>query len=119
MQTRHNIFLEKLDIIYSRLDKEIKNNIEKNSLIFDNLKNNINSPLADISFNKSRLKVLHNDLDKIINNKQKYSKESLAKFFRLLHSNSLVSNLQKGYSILTFGNKIIKNSNSLKNEDKV
>ena len=62
---------------------------------------------------------MHNDLDKIINNKQKYSKESLAKFFRLLHSNSLVSNLQKGYSILTFGNKIIKNSNSLKNEDKV
>ena len=36
-----------------------------------------------------------------------------------MHSNSLSSNLKKGYSILTINNKIIKNTNSLKQKDSI
>ena len=36
-----------------------------------------------------------------------------------MHSNSLASNLKKGYSILTINNKIIKNSKSVQVENKV
>ena len=114
-----NIFSEKLDTIYSRLDKEISNNIEKNFIIFNNFKNNISPPYSDIVFKKSRLEALSNDIDKIMNNKKKYSKESLIKLNRLIEANSLSSNLKKGYSILTIDNKIIKNSNSLKYKDNV
>ena len=112
-----NIFSEKLDIIYFRLNKEIKNNIEKNIIIFNNLKNNINPPLSDINYKKSRLKDLYNDIDRIIRDKQKHSKENLTKLSRLMHSNSLSSNLMKGYSILTINNKIIKSSISTKEKD--
>ena len=112
-------FSDKLDLIYSKLDKEIKNNIEKNYIIFVNLKNNINPPSSDINFKKSRLKVLYNDIDRIITYRQKYSNESLNKLTRLMDSNSLVSNLKKGYSILTIDNKIIKNSNAIKREDEI
>ena len=114
-----NIFSEKLETIYSRLDKEISNNIEKNFIIFNNFKNNISPPYSDIVFKKSRLEALSNDIDKIMNNKKKYSKESLIKLNRLIEANSLSSNLKKGYSILTIDNKIIKNSNSLKHKDNV
>ena len=62
---------------------------------------------------------MSNDIDKIMNNKKKYSKESLIKLNRLIEANSLSSNLKKGYSILTIDNKIIKNSNSLKHKDNV
>ncbi len=112
-------FSEKLDLIYSKLDKEIKNNIEKNYIIFINLKNNIRLPSSDINFKKSRLKVLYNDIDRIITNRKKYSNESLNKLARLMDSNSLVSNLKKGYSILTIDNKIIKDSNLIKKEDEI
>ena len=94
-------------------------NFQKNSTILNNLKNNINPPSSDISFKKSRLKVLYSDIDRIITDKHKNSKENLVKLFRLMNSNSLASNLKKGYSILTIDNKIIKNSNSIKAKDNV
>ena len=48
-----------------------------------------------------------------------YPNESLNKLARLMDSNSLVSNLKKGYSILTIDNKIIKDSNLIKKEDEI
>ncbi len=114
-----NIFSEKLNIIYSRLGKKINDNIEKQFIIFKNLKNSINPPLSDINLKKSKLEILSTSIDKIINNKKKYSKENLIKLSRLMHSNSLSSNLKKGYSILTINNKIIKNTNSLKQKDSI
>ena len=114
-----NIFLEKLEITFSRLNKEIKNNIEKQIIIFKNLNNNITPPSSEISFKKSRLKFLHSDINRIIINKQKNSKENLTKLSRLMNSNSIASNLKKGYSILTVDNKIIKNSSFIREKDKV
>ena len=53
---------------------------------------------------------MYKDLNKNIIEKQNLSKDITTKLSRLLKSNSIHANLNKGYSILTDNNKIIKRS---------
>ena len=70
---------------------------------------------------KTKLLIFSNnkikEVDKIfLNKKENYIKE-LKKLILLLQSNSLHSNLKKGYSIIRKSKKIINKSNLIKKED--
>jgi len=114
-----NIFIEKMEKIYLNLDKEIRIKFKNYFSKLYDLNSKVTPPLSELVLKKSSLNNFSNALDKAIIEKKKYSRESLVKLSRLMNSNSLASNLKKGYSILTVNNKIIKNYKSVRAEDMV
>jgi len=112
-----NIFRDKIIKAYADLKSEIKNQINKKNLILNNFDRVIKPPLYKIELNKSLLYNLSKNLEKNIVEKKLISKENLLKLSRLLYSNSITSNLKKGYSILTKKNKIVKTSKNIKTND--
>ena len=58
-------------------------------------------------------------MEKIIFEKENFSKKNLLHLSRLLYSNSINYNLKKGYAILTKKNKIIKDTNQVKKQDNI
>ena len=112
-----NIFRDKIIKAYADLKSEIKNQINKKNLILNNFDRVIKPPLYKIELNKSLLYNLSKNIEKNIVEKKLISKENLLKLSRLLYSNSITSNLKKGYSILTKKNKIVKTSKNIKTND--
>ena len=99
------------------LSTESRFKISKLNLI--NLVKSINSPDSMISFKQTKIINLSKSINiNVVNNyKDKFEKYKLN--IRLLNSNSISSNLKKGYSILMDKNKIIKNSKKISNDDKL
>ncbi len=114
-----NIFKEKLINVFTNLNSEIKNQIDKKNFILHNLDKVLKPPLSNIILNKSLLNNLDKNIQNNIFKKNLSSKENLLKLSRLLYSNSISANLQKGYSILTKKNKILKSSSNIKKNDKI
>jgi len=112
-----NFFRDKLINAYADLKSEIKNQINKKNLILNNFDRVIKPPLYKIELNKSLLYNLSKNIEKNIVEKKLIPKENLLKLSRLLYSNSITSNLKKGYSILTKKNKIVKTSKNIKKND--
>ena len=112
-----NIFRDKIIKAYADLKSEINNQINKKNLILNNFDKIIKPPLSKIELNKSLLNNLNKNIEKNIVEKKLISKENLLKLSRLLYSNSITSNLKKGYSILTKKNKIVKTSKNIKTND--
>ena len=101
-----NNFFNQLNYIYKLNYKE-----------FSHIANLIRPPEKIIESQKKYLNNTIKEVDKIfLNKKENYIKE-LKKLTLLLQSNSLHSNLKKGYSIIRKSNKIINKSNLIKKED--
>ena len=101
-----NNFFNQLNYIYKLNFKE-----------FSHIANLIRPPQKIIESQKKYLNNTIKEVDKIfLNKKENYIKE-LKKLTLLLQSNSLHSNLKKGYSIIRKSKKIINKSNLIKKED--
>ena len=94
-----------------------------NSLIRAKLSNlskfikQIRPPDEKIKYNKTDLKNLIRNIEKSLKEIQHKKFNEFTKYSRLLESNSISSNLKKGYSILSKSKKIIKNSKQIKTND--
>jgi len=113
------VFKNKLNQIVKNLDNFTQNKINENNLLLSNLSRTLNSPDSKIKLNKSVLKNLSKNLNININNISSFHKINFEKLNRLLYSNSINSNLNKGYSVLTKNNKIIKSSKQIKDQDSI
>ena len=114
-----NIFKDKLFKTYNDLNNKIEDQIKNNKLIIDSYKKFIKPPLSKLELIKSLLKNLEKKIEKNIIEKNTLSKEYIFKLSRLLKSNSISGNLNKGYSILTKKQKLIKDSKDLIKNDEI
>ena len=108
---------EKVDYIKIGLKRIINNNIKLSSKDLSALCGSLKLPYDLIKFQNSKIKNLSKNLNSNIereffDNTQKYEN-----YLRLLETNSIQSNLKKGYSILYKDNKIINNSKLVKEND--
>ena len=110
-------FKDKFETINQALSKDIKNYYQNKLNKFFNVINLLRSPKDLYENKKNLLKNISKEIDRIIIDKQKNQKGELNKFKRLLESNSLYKNLNKGYSIIRKSRKIINKSNLINEED--
>ncbi len=94
---------------FKNLNLSIENKLRITKLGFRNLGKSINSPDSLISLKKSKIDNLSKNLNLNLYNNYKDKLEKYKSNIRLLNSNSISSNLKKGYSILMNNNKIVKN----------
>ena len=110
-------FKDKFETINQALSKDIKNYYQNKLNKFVNVINLLRSPKDLYENKKNLLKSISKEIDRIIIDKQRNQKRELNKFNRLLESNSLYKNLNKGYSIIRKSRKIINKSNLINEED--
>ncbi len=103
-----NIYNEKIYNSYKKLSNSISNKLEILKLNLVNFSNSISSPDSIISIKKQLIRDLSKNLELQINEQYKSSHYNLKSNTRLLNSNSISTNLKKGYSILMKNEKIIK-----------
>jgi len=108
------VFTRRLDQNFINLDTIIKKDLSEKNFYFNNLKNSLKSPEELIKYNKSVLKNLNKNIDGFIQIIYKQNLTDFKNYIRLLYSNSIASNLKKGYSILSYNSKIIQSSKNLK-----
>ena len=111
------LFKSKLSYINSNLERVINNNIKITTKDLFALSGNLKMPYDLIKLNKSSINNLSNNLNSIIKRELLNNKEKYKNFLKLIENNSIQSNLNKGYSILTKDKKIINNSKLIKEND--
>lgn len=111
------IFKERLNYIKAGLKRIINNNIEIAAKDLSVLSGILKLPYNLIKFQNSTIKNLSNNLDSVIERKILNSKQKYKNYLRLIETNSIKSNLKKGYSILSKNNKIINNLKFVKEND--
>jgi len=109
-------FKDQLNYIDLGLKRITNNNIEIVSKNLSALFGSLKIPIDLIKFKKSSFKNLDNNLNSIIKREFINNKEKYKNYVRLIKTNSIQSNLKKGYSIL-FKNKKIINHSKLINEN--
>ena len=109
-----NLYNEKVNESLKKLHISIKNKLNFLNLTVVNLGSLISSPENILHIKKILIKDLSKDLEKNINEKYLSKILSLRSNIRLLNSNSISANLNKGYSILMKKNKIIKSVKGVK-----
>ncbi len=114
-----NNYKEKLLDNFKNLTLSTENKLSMSKLSFINLGKSIISPESLISLKKTKISNLSKNLDLNILNKYRDMLEKLKSNVRLLHANSISSNLQKGYSILMDKNKIVKSAKKITTDDKL
>ncbi len=114
-----NNYKEKLLDNFKNLTLSTENKLSMSKLSFINLGKSIISPDSLISLKKTKISNLSKNLDLNILNKHRDMIEKLKSNARLLHANSISSNLQKGYSILMDKNKIVKSAKKITTDDKL
>jgi exonuclease VII large subunit len=70
-----------------------------------------------IKFQNSKIENLSKNLSSIIERELFNKRQNYKNYLRLIETNSIQSNLKKGYSILSKVNKIINNSKQVKEND--
>ena len=110
-------FKDRLIFINTGLIRIIKNNIAITSKDFYALSNNLKISSNLIKFNKSNLKNLSYKFHSSIKRELKNNKEKYISYLKLIETNSINSNLKKGYSIISKGKKIINDSKLIREND--
>ena len=110
-------FKDRLIFINTSLSRIIKNNIVITSKDFYALSNNLKISSNLIKFNKSNLKNLSYKFHSSIKRELKNNKEKYISYLKLIETNSINSNLKKGYSIISKGKKIINDSKLIREND--
>ncbi|MAV63625.1 MAG: exodeoxyribonuclease VII large subunit [Candidatus Marinimicrobia bacterium] len=103
-----NFYNEKLNQSFQKLYLSIKNKLNIIYLNLSNIGNQIEFPDNNIKIKKLLIKDLSKNLDSNLIEKYENINLILKSNARLLNSNSISTNLKKGYSILMDKNKIIK-----------
>ena len=99
------------------LSRIIKNNFQIANKDLYSLSNSLKISNESIKFSESKLKTLSQNLDSSVKREFKIRIEKYQNFLRLLETNSIHSNLKKGYSILSKDKKIINDSKLIKDND--
>ena len=112
-----NSYRDKFNNINLVLSKEVNNIYDYN---FNQLKNFfklLRTPIIAFENHEKYLKKLTKDINRAITVKHKTELNEYSKFNRLLESNSLHTNLKKGFSIIRKNKKIISNSKLITNDE--
>jgi len=110
-------FKDRLIYINTGLRRILKNNIEIAHRDFYALSNNLKISNNLIQFNKSNLKNLSDKFHSSIKRELKNTKQKYIHYLKLIETNSINSNLKKGYSIISKGKKIINDSNLIRENE--
>ena len=110
-------FKDRLIYIKLGLKRNINNNIEMTFRDLSVLSGNLKIPYDLMKFNKLKIKNLTSSLHFMIKRELISSNEKYKYYTRLLETNSIQSNLKKGYSIITKNKKIINNTKDIKEND--
>ena len=114
-----NSFKEKFYFLIENLKREINIIFEKNLSKIKNYTQLLRSPDTILYTKKNELMILSKNMDRIIDDRTKNKMNEFNKLIRLLSSNSINTNLKKGYAIVSKSKKIIKISTQIKNEDQI
>ncbi len=125
-----NKFLKSPSLIINNYKTKLSDDIKNLTLLFEskirisklnlqNLRKSINSPDSLVSLKLIKINNLTKNLNLTITTYYKDKLEKYISYTRLLNSNSISSNLKKGYSILMNKNKIVKNSKEISTGDKL
>ena len=88
-------------------------------MFFKNLIRIIKPPDFFVKLKKNEIQKLYVDLIKAIDNKKVRQKRIFNELLRLLNSNSINTNLKKGYVLLSKSKKILKKSKQIKERDSI
>ena len=108
------LYNEKINESFRNLHSSISKKLEILKLNLLNFTNSVTSPESNIKIKKQSVRDTTKNLQLKINEKYKSNNYSLKSNIRLLISNSISTNLKKGYSILMNNNKIIKTTEDIK-----
>ena len=103
-----NLYNDKINNSFKKLHNSISNKLKILKLNLVNFSNSINFPDSIINIKKKLIRDLSKNLEFQINQQYKSKNYNLKSNIRLLNSNSIPTNLKKGYSILMQNDKIIK-----------
>ncbi len=109
-----NLYSEKINQLLNKLHLSLSNKLNFLNLDLLNLGNLINSPENILKIKKISILELSKNLEKNITEKYNTNERNLKSNKRLLSSNSISSNLKKGYSVLMNKNQIIKSVKNTK-----
>ena len=110
-------FKEHLNFMSTGLKRNLQNNVQIISRDFSALTNSLKLPYDLINFNKSKLKSLSKSLHSLLRRDFVSFSEKYNYYIKLIETNSIQSNLKKGYSILYKNKKIINKSKDIKEND--
>ena len=112
-----DLFKNRVAFFSTGFSRIIKNNFQIAAKDLYLLSNNLKISNDLLKFNKSNLKTVSQNLDSSVKRELKTRIENYHNFLRLLETNSIHSNLKKGYSILSKDKKIINDSKLIKDND--
>jgi len=110
-------FKDRLIYMNTGLKRIINNNIEMAFKDLSALNNNLKIPYDLIKFNKSNIKSLTSNLHSVIKREWISNTEKYKHYIRLVETNSIQSNLTKGYSIISKDKKIINKTKHIREND--
>ncbi len=110
-------FKDQLNYFNSTLRSSVNNKIDITIKDLSVLNNNLKFPYDLIKFNNMKIKSLTKSLHSFIKREFISNKEKYNYYTRLVETNSIQSNLKKGYSIISKNKKIINKSQYIKEND--
>ena len=114
-----NSYKEKFNLIFENLLNRFENIYNNNNNQFLSTIKLLRLPEKNYDEMLKGLDFTLKNLDRIIYDKQDFNKKELNKLNRLLESNSINSNLKKGYSIVRKSNKIVNKASLIKENDSI
>ncbi len=112
-------FKDRLNFINYGISRILRNNIKIALKDFYSLSSNLKISNELIKLNKSHIKNLTQNLQSLIKTEFKNYQRKYNNNLRLIETNSIHSNLKKGYSILSKGKKVINNSKMMSEKDTI
>ncbi|MDC0060275.1 exodeoxyribonuclease VII large subunit [Pelagibacteraceae bacterium] len=110
-------FKERLNYMGAGLKRNLQNNVQMISRDFSALTNSLKLPYDLINFNKSKVKGFSKSLYSLVRRDFVSVSEKYNYYIKLIETNSIHSNLKKGYSIISKNKKIINKSKDIKEND--
>ena len=110
-------FKERLNYMGAGLKRNLQNNVQMTSRDFSALTNSLKLPYDLINFNKSKVKGFSKSLYSLVRRDFVSVSEKYNYYIKLIETNSIQSNLKKGYSIISKNKKIINKSKDIKEND--
>ena len=112
-----NSYMEKINLVSENIFYKLENIFNNNYNKLYNVKKLLRFPDKDIIDINKNLEILSKGINRNILDKKNSQQKELNKYSRLLESNSLHTNLKKGYSIIRKTTKIINKSKLINNND--
>ncbi len=110
-------FKERLNYTGAGLKRNLQNNVQMISRDFSALTTNLKLPYDLINFNKSKVKGFSKSLNSLLKRDFVSGREKYNYYIKLIETNSIQSNLKKGYSIISKNKKIINKSIDIRESD--